>query len=298
VGSNAKTSHSHSRTSGSSSSGRRSVPPPSTAPASVAAAAPGLPQLFGSLDEAQVRKLDHIIRRANIKASHRVLDVGCGWGGLAIRIAQTTGCRVHGITLSQEQLRWAQRRINALGLQDQITLEFVDYRDFARDHPAEFDRVVSVEMVEAVGANHLDSFVGACARLLKPDGRLVMQAITMPESRWEAYIRSADFINTVIFPGGCCPSVHSLLDAAKRRSNLVLSTMDDFTQHYAQTLRCWQRNFEAALPRVRALGFDHGFVRCWIYYLTYCQCGFESQLIGLQVLTFRNASNTLLTATA
>ena len=255
----------------------------------VAAAAADTDVAFeGSLAEAQLRKLDHLIARANVQPGDRVLDLGFGWGGLAIRLAETVGCRVHGITLSKEQLALASERVRARGLEHLITFEIIDYRDFAAAHPGEFDRIISVEMVEAVGHNYFPTFMGALDRLLAPNGVLVLQAITLPEPRYAAYLRSADFINTIIFPGGCCASITALLDAsASAGAKLVLQSTDDFGLHYGETLRRWRANFNAGLDAVvRPLGFDDTFIRTWNYYLCYCEAGFSSQTLGLHVLTF------------
>ncbi|KAA0155142.1 hypothetical protein FNF27_07223 [Cafeteria roenbergensis] len=246
----------------------------------------GRPRFAGSLDDAQVRKLDDLIELADVRAEHEVLDIGCGWGGLAIRLAQTRGCKVHGITLSSEQKAWAEKRVEALGLSDRITFQLVDYRDLAAARPAAFDRIITVEMIEAVGYNYLGTFMAACGRLLKPSGTMVMQAITMPEPRYEEYKSSADFINTIIFPGGHCPCVTSLTDAMSRNSDMTLEHVRNYALHYAETLRVWRRNFNARLDRVRALGFDAAFVRMWNYYLAYCEAGFDTQTLGLHALVF------------
>lgn len=249
-------------------------------------AATGKPRFGGSLDEAQVRKLDELIRLADVRPGQRLLDIGCGWGGLAIRLAQTRGCSVVGITLSTEQKQWAEKRVRALGLEERVSFELVDYRTFAKDNAGQFDRIITVEMVEAVGHSHLGEFMGACGRLLKPSGLMVMQAITMPEPRYEEYKRSADFINTIIFPGGHCPCVTSLSEAMARCSDMTLEHVQNHALHYAETLRVWQRNFNAHLDRVHELGFDAAFVRMWNYYLAYCEAGFETQTLGLHALLF------------
>jgi len=246
----------------------------------------GKPRFGGSLDDAQVRKLDCLIELARVRPEHTVLDVGCGWGGLAIRLAQTTGCRVVGITLSKEQKDWAEKRVAALGLEGRISFELIDYRDMAAAHPAGFDRIITVEMIEAVGFNYLGTFMGACGRLLKPDGIMVMQAITLPEPRYEEYKSSADFINTIIFPGGHCPCVTSLTTAMSRHSDMTLEHVRNHALHYAETLRVWRRAFNARLDRVKELGFDADFVRMWNYYLAYCEAGFETETLGLHTLVF------------
>jgi cyclopropane-fatty-acyl-phospholipid synthase len=233
-----------------------------------------------------------------VQRTDRVLDLGFGWGGLSIRLAETVGCRVHGITLSREQHDLALERVRARGLAHLITFEIVDYRDFAAAHPGEFDRIISVEMVEAVGHNYFPAFMGALDRLLAPGGVVVLQAITMPEARYPEYIKTCDFINTIIFPGGCCPSLAALLDAMAKKTGLTLHAHDQFNLHYGETLRRWRANFNAALGAVvRPLGFDAQFIRTWNYYLTYCEAGFSTQTLGLVVLTFvRPNTRTLVTA--
>ena len=254
--------------------------------------ADGTVVLGGSLAEAQERKLDHIIKRAKIQPGHRVVDIGCGWGGLAIRIAMTVpDSKVHGISLSKEQLAWAQRRINALGLQDRVTLEHCDYRTFAAAHGGEFDRVVSVEMIEAVGLNHMGEYFACVDRLLAPRGVACIQAITIPESRFDEYAKSADFVNTIIFPGGALASLAVLTDSMYRNSSLTVHSVENFAAHYAATLAAWYDNFNAVLPRVRELGFDDAFIRMWNYYLKYCEAGFATNGLGLLVLTFTRPSN-------
>uniref|UniRef100_A0A7S2XUH5 Amine oxidase domain-containing protein n=1 Tax=Fibrocapsa japonica TaxID=94617 RepID=A0A7S2XUH5_9STRA len=247
--------------------------------------------LSGTLEEAEARKLDVLLAKAQVQPHHRLLDVGFGWGGLTIRAAETIGCRVHGITLSKEQKALAEERVKARGLGHLITYELVDYRVFADLHPGEFDRIISCEMIEAVGHNYLGQFYRAMESLLKPDGILVMEAITTPESRYVEYLRSTDFINTIIFPGSCCPSLTALLDAASKNSSLTLEGVDNICLHYAETLREWRRRFNKNLTAVRAQGFDSIFIRCWNYYLCYCEAGFQSQTEGCLILVFSRPGN-------
>jgi len=267
--------------------------PASTAAAPSSAAALRQELVFGGdLAEAQLRKLDHLIARANVQRGDRVLDLGFGWGGLSIRLAETVGCRVHGITLSREQFELASERVRSRGLQHLVTFEIVDYRDFAAAHPGEFDRIISVEMVEAVGHNYFATYMAALDSLLAPNGVVVLQAITLPEPRYREYVASSDFINTIIFPGGCCPSITALLEAAAP-TKLVLQGTEDFALHYAETLRRWRANFNFALDGVvRPLGFDDTFIRTWNYYFCYCEAGFASQTLGLHVLTFARPGTT------
>jgi precorrin-6B methylase 2 len=182
----------------------------------------------GSLEEAQWRKLDTLLDRAQVQPEYRFLDIGFGWGGLSLHAVKKYGCQVHGITLSVEQKALAEERVKIAGLGDLITFEVIDYRVFARrkENQGRFDRVISCEMIEVVGHNHLGEFYWAVEQVLSHDGILVMEAITTPEARYESYLRSTDFINTIIFPGGCCPSLHALIIIYmlinKLTSNIIL----------------------------------------------------------------------------
>ncbi|CAN0082345.1 unnamed protein product [Pylaiella littoralis] len=242
--------------------------------------------LSGTLEKAQERKADALIARARLSKHHRLLDIGFGWGGISIRAAETIGCRVHGITLSKEQMALAEEKVLARGLQDLITFELVDYRDFAEQHPGEFDRIISCEMIEAVGHNYLGTFFASADALLAPGGVMVMQAITTPEERYDEYIRSTDFINTIIFPGSCCPSLTALLSAMANSSSFSLEGLDNMCVHYAHTLKQWRHRFNHSLDQVMAQGFDSAFIRCFNYYFAYCEAGFVSRTEGLLMLTF------------
>lgn len=246
----------------------------------------------GSLEQAQWRKLDTLLHRAQInKPGMKFLDIGFGWGGLSLLAAKKYGCEVTGITLSVEQKALAEERVRAAGLEDKISFEVVDYRTFARrpENRGRFDRIVSCEMIEAVGHDHLGDFFWACEQLLHPDGVLVMEAITTPEMRYETYLNSTDFINTIIFPGGCCPSLHALVDAAYRNSCLTLEHVSNIGLHYAKTLREWRQRFNAEVGQVRKLGFDDVFLRVWNYYFTYCEAGFVSQTVHCTILVWSRA---------
>mmetsp|Transcript_40810 Transcript_40810/g.84913 ORF Transcript_40810/g.84913 Transcript_40810/m.84913 type:complete len:637 (-) Transcript_40810:1441-3351(-) len=242
----------------------------------------------GSLEEAQWRKLDTYLARAQVQPGQKLLDIGFGWGGLSLRAATKYGCQVTGITLSVEQKALAQQRVKDAGVEHLVTFEVCDYRTFCRrkENLGKFDRIVSCEMIEAVGHDHLGEFFWAVEQVLAQDGILVMGAITTPEQRYETYIRSTDFINTIIFPGSCCPSLHALVDTAYKNSCLTLEHIDNIGLHYAQTLAHWRRRFNAGEDQVRALGFDDVFMRAWNYYLTYCESGFFSQTENMLILVF------------
>jgi len=245
-------------------------------------------QFRGTLEEAQWRKLDTLLSRAQIQPGQKMLDIGFGWGGLSIHAAKKYGCRVTGITLSVEQKALAEARVHKEGVSHLIEFEVIDYRTFARrkDNLARFDRVLSCEMIEAVGHEHLGEFFWAVEQVLAPNGILVMEAITTPEARYETYRRSTDFINTIIFPGSCCPSLHALVEAAYQQSSLTLEHIDNIGLHYARTLAEWRRRFNASEAFVRKLGFDDVFLRVWNYYLTYCEAGFHSQTENCLILVF------------
>lgn len=242
----------------------------------------------GSLEEAQWRKLNTLCDRAQLEPGQEVLDIGFGWGGLSIHAAKKYGCNVTGITLSVEQKALAEERVKKEGVEDLITFEVIDYRTFARrkENCGKFDRVLCCEMIEAVGHDHLVEYFWAVEQVLSRDGILVMEAITTPEERYETYRRAADYINTIIFPGSCCPSLHALVDAAYKGSCLTLEHIDNIGLHYAQTLAEWRRRFNSEETIVRQLGFDDVFLRVWNYYFTYCEAGFFSQTENCLILVF------------
>lgn len=246
----------------------------------------------GSLEQAQWRKLDTLLERAQLQPGQEVLDIGFGWGGLSIHAAKKYGCKVTGITLSVEQKALAEERVKKEGLEHLIHFEVCDYRVFGRkkENQGKFDRVLSCEMIEAVGHDYLPDFFWAVEQVLKRDGILVMEAISCPEARYENYRRSTDFINTIIFPGGLCPSLHALVDAAYKGSTLTLEHIDNIGLHYARTLSDWRQRFNEQESAVRKLGFDDIFLRVWNYYMTYCEAGFVSQTIGCLILVFARPS--------
>ena len=230
-----------------------------------------------SLEDAQTARLDHICRRLDMQPGDEVVEIGTGWGGFAIHAAKHFGCRVTTTTISQRQYEWAKRRVAEEGLEDRIELLFDDYRDLS----GRYDKLVSIEMVEAVGHQFYDQYFAKCASLLKPDGRMLLQAIVMPEQRYKAYVKSVDFIQKYIFPGGSLPSVTAMQDAVARASNLRMIEVADFADGYAQTLREWRRRFRDRIDEVRAQGYSEKFIRMWDYYFCYCEAAFDERAVGV-----------------
>ena len=234
------------------------------------------PHPGASLEEASTHKLDLMLDRLDVRAHHHLLEIGTGWGGLAIHAARTRGCRVTTTTISEEQYAHAARRLEAEGLEDRVTLLKRDYRELE----GRFDRLISVEMIEAVGHQYLDTYLATLDRLLTDDGLAMLQAITIRDQRFEAAKREVDFIKRYIFPGGFLPSHRAILDGLTRRTSLNLLALDEIGPHYARTLREWRHRFEANLDSVRRLGYDERFIRMWRYYLCYCEGGFLERSIG------------------
>jgi len=243
----------------------------------------------GGLDEAQWRKLDVVIAKARLHPGCRVLEIGCGWGEFAIRAATATGCTVVGITLSVEQLELARQRAAAAGVAHLVTFELCDYRSVT----GVYDRVVSIEMVEAVGAAFLPAYFAAVDKALAADGLAVLQVITVPEARWATYSTTSDFITKHVFPGGCCPSLAVLVAAMTASSSLSVEHVETFGPHYATTLAAWRARFVAAVGRgeVAAAGFNDTFVKKWLYYLVYCEAGFATRTLNVAQLVLGRAGN-------
>jgi cyclopropane-fatty-acyl-phospholipid synthase len=230
-----------------------------------------------SLRDASVEKFDRVCRKLNLQPSDDVLEIGTGWGGFAIHAAKNYGCHVTTTTISREQLEFARQRIVEAGLASQVTLLQLDYRDLR----GQFDKLVSIEMIEAVGYQFLDDYFRQCSRLLRPHGSLVLQAIVMPERGYGQYRKSVDFIQRYIFPGGCLPSLGAILASIGRATDLRFVHAEDFAPHYAETLRRWRQSFHMRLEDVRRLGYSEQFIRLWNYYLCYCEAAFEERHVGV-----------------
>jgi len=224
-----------------------------------------------SLADAQKYKIHRLIELAAIRPEHHVLEIGCGWGGFAIEATKTTGCKVTGITISEEQYAYARQRVAEEGLEDRVEILMRDYRDMT----GSFDRIVSIEMLEAVGHKYYGTYLAACDRLLKPDGRVVLQVITIPDQRYSAYRSNPDWIQKHIFPGGMLPSLTELSKAMTKHSGFTVEHLDNIGLHYAETLRRWRNAFEEQSQQLTAMGYDERFQRQWIYYLCYCEAGFQ-----------------------
>ncbi len=229
-----------------------------------------------TLESAQRAKLERIGRKLDLRPHHHLLEIGTGWGGLAIHMAREYGCRVTTTTLSREQHELASRRVAEAGLEDRITLLRSDYRDLQ----GRYDRIVSVEMVEAVGHDYLDGFFKCCASLLKEDGAMLLQAITIEDHRYRDALKRVDFIKRFVFPGSFIPCVSELTASASRVSDLRLTHLEDIGPSYARTLAEWRRRFERQREAVRELGYPEAFMRLWRYYLCYCEAGFRERSIG------------------
>jgi cyclopropane-fatty-acyl-phospholipid synthase len=229
-----------------------------------------------TLAEASLAKNDRLCRKLDLKESDHVLEIGTGWGGFAIHAASRYGCRVTTTTISRAQFDWTAQRIREQGLDDRIRLLLTDYRDL----DGTYDKLVSIEMIEAVGHHYLETFFRQCARLLKPDGMMALQAITITDQKYEAHKRDVDFIKRYIFPGSTLTSVTALCAAATRATDLRLLHLEDITPHYARTLREWRERFFCNIDKVRALGYPEQFIRMWEYYLCYCEGAFTERYIG------------------
>ena len=233
------------------------------------------------LETAATYKLKLICEDLELSANDHLVEIGTGWGGMAIYAAENYGCRVTTTTISREQYDYAREAVARRGLQDRITVLFDDYRDLS----GRFDKLVSIEMIEAVGHQFYDTYFSTLSRLLKPHGKAAIQAITMTEQLYEQARDSVDFIKRYIFPGGCLPSLTVISDALSRVTDLQMSGLRDITRDYADTLNVWHEGFLEKLDEVKEMGFDDRFIRMWRYYLSYCEGGFRERIIGTYQIT-------------
>jgi cyclopropane-fatty-acyl-phospholipid synthase len=234
-----------------------------------------------SLQEASLAKLERVCQKLDLRPGDRVLEIGSGWGAFALYAASTRGCHVTTTTISQEQHRYVFAQIARAGLEDRVEVLLEDYRDLH----GRYDKLVSIEMIEAVGWRHFGTFFDYCSRLLEPDGAMLLQAITIDARAYEVEKASRSFMNTYIFPNGCLPSLGVIEREVHRRTDMRLEKIEDITTNYVHTLRHWRANFEANRDRLTELGYDERFQRIWRLYLSYCEAGFAERRIGdVQVL--------------
>ena len=241
------------------------------------------PRPEASLEQAQAEKLDRACRSLELRPSDHLLEIGTGWGSFALHAAGEYGCRVTTTTISERQFELATERVRAAGLADRVTILKSDYRDLE----GEYDALASIEMIEAVGARWLDTFFRTCAARLAPDGRMVLQAITIADQAWERQAKEADFIKRHVFPGSCLLSVETLAGCTARTPDLRMTALEDFTPHYARTLREWRERLDARLDEARALGCSEDLLRAWRWYFAYCEAGFAEGYLGLVQASFR-----------
>ena len=239
-----------------------------------------------SLRDASIEKLDRICRKLNLSAEDSVIEIGTGWGGFAMHAARHYGCHVTTTTISQQQHDYAAQAIRDAGLEDRITLLFDDYRDL----DGQYDKLVSIEMIEAVGHEFHETYFKKCCELLKPDGQMLLQAITIADQRYDQYKTSVDFIKRYIFPGGCLTSVTDMTKVMTESTDMRVIHLEDIGPHYATTLREWHDRFFARIDEVREFGYSDAFVRMWQFYLAYCESAFLERVIGdVQMLMMRPA---------
>lgn len=229
-----------------------------------------------TMHEASIAKFDAICRKLDLQPDDHLLEIGTGWGGLAIHAASRYGCRVTTTTISREQYEWARERIAEHGLDQRIELLLEDYRDLG----GRYDKLVSIEMIEAVGHQYLDDYFAKCSSLLAPHGSMLLQAITIQDQLYDQAIRNVDFIQRYIFPGSFIPSVNAISASVTRSSDLKIFHLEDIGPHYATTLNRWRQTFFRNLSAVRALGYPDEFIRMWEFYLCYCEGGFLERQLG------------------
>ena len=229
-----------------------------------------------SMLDASVEKLDRLCRKLNLNSSDHVLEIGTGWGSFATHAAKNYGCKVTTTTISDNQFNYVAELISKENLDNKITLLSKDYRELE----GVFDKIVSIEMIEAVGSDFVPGFFEKASSLLKKNGLMALQGITYNDPDFNAYKNSVDFIRKYIFPGSCLISLSQVEKAIKDKTDLIMVDSEDITLHYARTLEIWRKDFENVLPQVRELGFSDPFIRIWVFYLVYCEAGFLENLIG------------------
>ncbi len=240
-----------------------------------------------SLYEAQLRKISHLANKLNIKEGDNVLEIGSGWGSMAIHLAKNKKCNVTTVTLSNEQKKLCEKRFSENNIEQSIDILLKDYRDLK----GKYDAIIAVEMFEAVGREYFDIFFKKCEELLKENGVLVLQVITMPDNRYKEYANGTDFIQKYIFPGGHLPSISKILETTSKHTRFNLLHMEEFTEDYAKTLNIWYENFKNKKNEIKKLGFDDYFLRMWKMYLNYCEAAFLTRNVNLVQVTFTRDQN-------
>ncbi len=235
-----------------------------------------------TLDQASINKLAAVCEKLQLQSDDHLLEIGSGWGGLAIFAARHYGCKVTTTTISQEQFEFAQQRISDEGLEDKVTILLEDYRKL----DGQFDKLVSIEMIEAVGHDYLEDYFTTCSNLLKPNGLMLLQAITIPDQRYDYYCREIDFIKKYIFPGGHLPSLHIIFENTAKHTDFQLVDLQDIGFDYARTINHWHQRFKSCRDELKVLGFDESFMRMWEYYFSYCEGGFMEQSISTSQILF------------
>lgn len=240
-----------------------------------------------SLEDAQSGKYDALCRKLKLKSTDHVLEIGCGWGGFAVHAAKTYGCKITGVTISQAQADYARKRVADAGLDEQIEIRIQDYRHIT----GSFDKIASIEMLEAVGDKYHDSFFAKCAEVLTPEGLLGVQMITVPDCSYRSLKKNVDWIQKHIFPGSLLLSVGRINDVLLKTGDLFMHDLEDLGADYARTLSTWYDNFNAARDRIVPLGFDESFVRSWNYYLKYCEAAFATRNISVVQAVYTRPNN-------
>ncbi len=240
-----------------------------------------------TLEDAAEYKLKIICEKLKLKPQDHLLEIGCGWGGFAIYAAQNYGCKVTTTTISDQQYDYAVEKINEANLSAQITILKQDYRTLR----GQYDKLVSIEMIESVGNQYLDDYFDICSKLLKPDGAFLVQAITISDYLHDRYQNSLDFIRKYVFPGGSLPSMSSMLTSIAKNSDLTLFHSESYAASYGKTLEIWYQRFINNKEKVLELGYGQAFIRLWEYYLKYCQAGFEERVIDVQQLILKKPAN-------
>ena len=240
-----------------------------------------------AFEEAQTAKYDALCQKLKITADDHVLEIGCGWGGFGCHAAGKYGCKVTGVTISEAQAEYARKRVKDAGLEDKFEILIKDYRHIE----GKFDKIVSIEMIEAVGDKFHEPFFEKCHEVLKPEGLLAIQMITVPDNRYKSLTKGVDWIQKVIFPGSLLMSIGRVNDVLAKTSDLFLHDLEDFGAYYVQTLANWHDRFNASKERLAELGFDESFMRTWNYYLKYCEAGFYTRNISVVQAVYTRPNN-------